>query len=157
MSRVVLPLLVLTAAIATAPAASRPEAPGLLGLQVTNGSTRFLGDSPLLTTVSPNGDGFRDAVHVSFRLTAPARISLAVVQTDTAVSDPEAAAAHVIARIPVRAFPAGAGELVWQPAGGTPPRTYVLQLTVRGPGGRRVYGIGNPQGPVVRVQGIDAG
>src|SRR4051794_4971656 len=149
MSRAALPLLLLAAAVATAPAAARPEAPRLLGLKVTNGSTPFLGDNGLLTTVSPNGDGFRDAVHLSFRLTAPARISLAVVQTDTAVSDPEAAATHVIARIPVRAFPKGAGELVWQPAGGTPPRTYVLQLTVRGPGGRRVYGVGNPHGPVV--------
>jgi hypothetical protein len=37
----------------------------------------------------------------------------------------------------------------------------VLQLTVSGPGGRRVYGVGVPggatRGPVVRVQGIDAG
>src|SRR5256886_16265426 len=118
MSRAALSLLPLTAAIATAPAAARPEAPRLLGLEVTNGSTPFFGDNALLTTVSPNGDGFRDAAHVSFRLTAPARVSLAVVQTDTAVSDPEAAAAHVIARLPARAFPKGAGELVWQPAGG---------------------------------------
>jgi hypothetical protein len=80
MPRAALPLLLLIAAIATAPAAARPEAPRLLGLHVTNGSTTFLGDNALLTTVSPNGDGFRDAAHVSFRLTAPARISLAVVR-----------------------------------------------------------------------------
>jgi hypothetical protein len=152
-----LPLLLLTAAIASAPAASRPVAPRLVGLHVTNGSTAFLGDNALLTTVSPNGDGFRDAAHVGFRLTAPAQISLAVVRTDTAVSDPEAATAHVIARVPARTFPKGTGELVWQPAAGTPPRTYVLQLTVRGRGGLRVYGVARPHGPVVRVQGVDAG
>jgi hypothetical protein len=157
MSRAAFPLLLLTAAIASAPAAARPEAPRLLGLHVTNGSTAFLGDNALLATVSPNGDGFRDAAHVGFRLTEPARVTLAVVQTDTAVSDPEAATAHVIARVPARAFPKGTGELVWQPAAGTPPRTYVLQLTVRGRGGLRVYGVARPRGPVVRVQGVDAG
>jgi hypothetical protein len=149
MSRAAFPLLLLTAAIASAPAAARPEAPRLLGLHVTNGSTAFLGDNALLATVSPNGDGFRDAAHVGFRLTEPARVTLAVVQTDTAVSDPEAATAHVIARVPARAFPKGTGELVWQPAAGTPPRTYVLQLTVRGRGGLRVYGVARPRGPVV--------
>jgi N,N-dimethylformamidase beta subunit-like protein len=157
MLRAAVLLSLLAAAIAAAPAATRLEAPRLYGLQVTNGSPPFLGDGPLLTTVSPNGDGFRDAAHVRFRLAAPARVSLAVVQTDTAVSDPEAAAARVAARIPARELPAGQDELVWKPAHGTPPRTYVLQLTVSGPGGRRVYGAARPYGPVVRVQGIDAG
>ena len=151
-------LLLLLAALVPAPsAAARTEAPRLLGLRVTNGSTPFLGDSAHLATVSPNGDGFRDAARVRFRLTAPARISLAVVQTDTTTSDPEAASSHVVDRVAARAFAAGAGELVWQPARGTPPRTYVLELTVSGHGARRVYGIARPYGPVVRVQGIDAG
>jgi hypothetical protein len=132
MLRPPLPLLLLTAAIATATAAARPEAPRLLGLQVTNGSTAFLGDNGLLTTVSPNGDGFRDAAHVSFRVTAPARISLAVVQTDTAVSDPEAAAVHVIARIPARGFPKGAGTRS-SPTAAARSRPYATCVPTAGP------------------------
>ena len=40
----------------------------LHALKVTNGSRPFAGDNRLLTTVSPNGDGFRDKAIVSFRL-----------------------------------------------------------------------------------------
>jgi hypothetical protein len=154
----IVPLLAVAVTVA---AQARAAAPRLLGLNVTNGSTPFLGDGPLLATVSPNGDGFRDAVHVFFRLTAPARVSLAVVQTDTVHADPEDPATTVAAHVAARPFRKGAGELVWTPPRATPPRTYVLQLTVTGAGGRRVYGIGKPgsrvHGPVVRVQGIDAG
>ena len=48
-------------------------APALHDLHVTNGSAPFAGDRRLLTTVSPNGDGFRDRAIVHFRLTQPAR------------------------------------------------------------------------------------
>src|SRR5438309_835304 len=154
MRRVALMLPLLALAAVPAHAAAAP--PRLYGLEVTNGSTPYLGDGPLLTTVSPNGDGFRDAAHVRFRLSAPARVALAVVQTDAARSDPESVTAHVIARLRPRLLSKGANELVWAPARATPPRTYVLQLTVTGPGGRRVYGAERPgarlHGPVVRVQ-----
>ena len=154
-------MLPLATIAALVPAQAHAAAPTLLGLHVTNGSTPFLGDGRLLTTVSPNGDGFRDAAHVFFRLTAPARISLEVVQTDTVHADPEDPATTVTARIETRRLRKGAGEIVWAPPRATPPRTYVLQLTVTGAGGRRVYGIGRPgarvHGPVVRVQGVDAG
>jgi len=128
---------------------SSSHPPRLLDLRVGNGSTPFLGDRPLFTTVSPNGDGFRDAVHVQFRRTAPARVSLAVVRADTAESDPEEAVSKVVARVPARTFAAGTRELVWRPPASTPPRTYQLKLTV---GTRAVHVT-----PVVRVQGIDAG
>jgi hypothetical protein len=154
-------MLPLVAVASLLPAQAHAAAPRLLGLRVTNGSTPFLGDGRLLTTVSPNGDGFRDAAHVFFRLTAPARIALEVVQTDTVHADPEDPATTVTARIETRRLRQGTGEIVWTPPRATPPRTYVLQLTVTGAGGRRVYGIGRPgarvHGPVVRVQGIDAG
>src|SRR4051812_15723507 len=130
-------------------AAPSAQAARLLDLQVGNGSTPFLGDGPFLTTVSPNGDGFRDAVHLRFRLTAPAAVSLVVVRTDTAESDPEQTASGIVARVPARRFKAGPGELVWKPSRTTPPRTYLLRLTVAG---RTVT-----HTPVVRVQGIDAG
>src|SRR3954451_24681462 len=98
MRRAVLIVPLLAVAV-TVPAQARAAAPRLLGLHVTNGSTAFLGDGRLLATVSPNGDGFRDAVHVFFRLTAPARVSVAVVQTDTVHADPEAPATTVVAHV----------------------------------------------------------
>jgi N,N-dimethylformamidase beta subunit-like protein len=161
MRRIALLALIAAAAWTAGPAEAGPAAPQLLGLRVTNGSTPFAGDGPMLTTVSPNGDGFRDAAHVLFTLAAPAHVSMDVVQTDTTTSDPEQAATHVIARLPARVLPRGPNEIIWTPKKGTPPRTYVLVLTVSGPGGRRVYGVGTPgsrvHGPVVRVQGIEAG
>jgi hypothetical protein len=161
MRRVAPLALIVGVCIAGRGMATPDTAPTLLDLRVTNGSTPFLGDGPLLTTVSPNGDGFRDAAHIHFRLAAPARVALAVVQTDTATSDPEAQSGGVLQRLAPRALGAGAHELVWRPSRDTPPRTYVLRLTVSGPGGRRVYGAAPPgariRGPVVRVQGIEAG
>lgn len=52
-------------------------------LKVTNGSRPFAGDNRLLTTVSPNGDGFRDRAIVSFRLDRPVEVRLDVLRTDT--------------------------------------------------------------------------
>src|SRR3954462_10609300 len=112
MRRVVAICLLLAAA---PPASAHAAAPSLYGLQLTNGSTPFLGDGRLLTTVSPNGDGFRDAAHASFRLTAPARVSAVVSQTDSASSDPEVAATRVVARIPARLLARGAQQIVWTP------------------------------------------
>src|SRR3954452_1111378 len=151
MMRRVAILLPLAAVSVVAPAQAPAGAAKLFGLRVTNGSTPFLGDGRLLTTVSPNGDGFRDAAHIYFRLTAPARVSLQVVRTDTGDSDPEVASTNVIARIAARRFSKGAGEIVWTPKPAMPPRTYVLQLVVDG----HAYRVGKP--PVARVQGIDAG
>jgi hypothetical protein len=159
--RRVAPLALILVLGAAAPAAAKPGAPQLLGLAVTNGSTPYLGDGPLLTTVSPNGDGFRDAAHVHFRLARPARVGLTVIQTDTAKTDPEASAANVVQTLPARVFSPGAHELLWTPRRNTAPRTYVLQVTVSASGSTRVYGVGPPgsrsHAPIVRVQGIEAG
>src|SRR3977135_2924509 len=108
-------LVPLIAVAVLAPAQAPAGGPRLLGLRVTNGSTPFLSDGRLLATVSPNGDGFRDAAHVYFRLTAPAQVGLEVIRTDTANADPEVASTNVIARIAARPFPKGAGEIVWTP------------------------------------------
>ena len=110
-------------------AAPRLSPPRLVDLRVTNGSTPFLGDGPLLTTVSPNGDGFRDAAHVEFALSAPATVELAVIQTDTARS--EGAAAQVV-QLAV--------------SGGGSSRVYGVGVPD-----------GQPRAPIVRVQGLDAG
>ena len=141
---------------------ARRAAPVLLDLRVTNGSTPFQGDNTLLTTVSPNGDHFRDAAHVQFTLTAPATIALDVVQTDTVSVDPEQSGLTVVDSVAAKSFRAGPGQIVWRPALGMTPRSYVLDLTVTGKdGSRRVYGAGlpgaKPIAPIVRIQGIDAG
>src|ERR1700682_3490168 len=94
----------LLAGALVAPALPPGKGRTLVGVRVTNGSTPFLGDGRLLATVRPNGDGFRDAAHVYFRLTVPARVSLKVIRTDTANSDPEVTSTYVIARIAARPF-----------------------------------------------------
>src|SRR5206468_3858876 len=80
-----------------------------------------------LATVSPNGDGFRDAAHVTFALSAPATVELDVLQTDTLRR--EGASTRVVQRVR-RSLPQGRGELVWRPAPTTPPPTDVLELVV---------------------------
>jgi hypothetical protein len=124
---------------------------GLHDLRVTNGSQRYAGDNGLLTTVSPNGDGFRDRAIVSFRLRRAATVQMDVLRTDTL--HPGRATTTIWST--TRRLRAGRRTLVWHPARSTEPRTYVLRLTV----GRRVY-MNLPgkkrQAPVVRVQGIEA-
>src|SRR3954465_4925863 len=151
MRRLALPAPVLSACPAVSGSASA-AAPQLLGLRIGNGSPPYAGDARLLTTVSPNGDGFPDAAYIQFRLAGPARVSLEIVQTDTATSDPEASTANVIQRLTPRTLPRGANAIGWSPKRDTPPRTYPLRLTVSTGGGRRVY-----SNAVVRVQGIEAG
>jgi hypothetical protein len=143
-----------TALVLAAAAALTAPGPALLDLGVTNGSSPYLGDRRLLTTVSPNRDGFRDAAIVHFRLSRPATVGLEVVATNMVRAGK--GGTTVVWRT-ARRFAAGTGTLAWRPAAGTQPRTYVLRLRV----GSRVYGDSGPSGrqsaPVVRVQGIDAG
>jgi hypothetical protein len=127
------------------------NSPALHGLRVSNGSRPFAGDGRLLTTVSPNGDGLRDRAIVRFRLDRRATVRLDVLRTDTLHPGrgPKAIWSTT------RRFRAGRRQIVWLPARGTEPRTYVLRLRV----GRRVY-MNLPgkrrRAPVVRVQGLEA-
>src|SRR6188472_3173648 len=141
---------------ASAPAQSGP--PHLLGLRISNGGTPFAGDTPWLTTVSPNGDGFRDRALFRFKLDRAATVEVRVVATGEL-------------RLPVRTIwtttrrlAAGVHTIVWRPARSTPDRTYLVRFVVTGANsGRRVYGYEPPRrnvltsGLVVRVQGIQAG
>ena len=143
---------------ATASAAPQAGPPRLLGLRVSNGGTPFVGDTPWLTTVSPNGDAFRDRALIRFALSQPATVEARVVATDEV-------------RRPVRTIwstrrklGAGPHVIVWRPARGTPDRTYLVRFVVTGPNGaRRVYGYEPPRavkltsGVVVRVQGVQVG
>jgi hypothetical protein len=138
--------------LAAAAAAASP-APQLLDLRVSDGSVAYAGDRRLLTTVSPNGDGFRDEAIVRFRLTHPATVRMEAVATEMVRAGETGT--QVLWKTS-RHLPAGPGRLVWRPARATQPRTYILRLRV----GNRVYGAYGPAGrqnaPVVRVQGIDA-
>jgi hypothetical protein len=152
-----LALLALAAFVAAGAAhagSRKPTGPQLFDLRIDNGSTRFAGDSALLTTVSPSGDGFRDTARVHFRLTAPAVVKMDVTRT---VKVPQ------VVYTLTESFLAGGHTMVWSPAANLNPRTYLIRLTVTRAGRRTVYGSPDafvdrhPRGLVVRLQGIDAG
>jgi hypothetical protein len=149
----------LAAVLAAALGLLAPAAPRLEGLHVSNGGTPYAGDGPLLATVSPNGDGFRDRAVVRFRLDRPARVRLEALRTDTIRTGRPAVETVWKTQAILRPGP---HRLVWRPGPATPPRTYVLRLTVTDRLGRtRVYGPARPgarrRAPVVRIQAIEAG
>jgi hypothetical protein len=128
-------------------------APRLVDLSVTNGSTPFAGDRRLLTTVSPNRDGFREEALVHFWLTRAARVEMEVVATNMVRAGKTGTS---VVWHTTRRFGPGPGTLAWRPAPGIQPRTYIVRLRV----GNRTFGAYGPGGrqdaPVVRVQGVDA-
>ena len=148
---------VLLLASGAARAGSRIDlaAPALRDIAVSNGSTPFAGDGPLLTTITPNGDGFRDRAEIRFELSEPATVTLEVQRTT---------------RVPKTIFTRtwwlapGPQTVTWAPQPTIPPRTYVMRLIVTDTAGNaRAYGsldarVGQyPRAPDVRVQGVDAG
>ena len=148
-------LRVLALGALAAPAAARAavgRGPELLGLRVRS-ARPFAGDRRLFATLSPRRGGAR----VSFRLTRPARVRMEAVRTDTIRAGRPAGEAVWRTE---RLLHAGSHELVWRPGTSVPPRTYVLQLTAADAAGRRrrygAFAPGRaPDGPVVRVQGVD--
>jgi hypothetical protein len=152
-------LLALSFVAASAPAARVQPAPRLLDLRVSNGSSPFAGDRRLLTTVSPNGDGFRDRAIVSFRLAVSATVELDVLQTLNVKHGTNTVQTILTER---QTLPAGRHRLVWTPAPALPEGSYVLELTVTDAQGRRriyndfpVAGHVRVSAPVVRIQRID--
>ena len=145
-----------SAVLATAPLHLDATAPELQGLRADNGSsTRFDGDGPLLTTISPNGDDFRDKANFTFRLLEPATVTMDVTRTVKVPSVTYTTTTHL---------EPGLHTLTWAPATNTNPRTFLIRFTaVDTAGNKIVYGAPNafvgryPKGVVVRVQGIDAG
>jgi N,N-dimethylformamidase beta subunit-like protein len=143
-------LLVLAASGADSP---RSATPALTGLAVTNGDSPFAGDRRLLTTISPNGDGFRDRAEIHFRLRRVASVTVVVNWTKARL--------YPIFRRRDR-FGPGLHTVVWAPPASILPRTYLVRLFVRDRRGRTwTYGARSPSrggqtAPVVRVQGVDA-
>jgi hypothetical protein len=125
-------------------------------LRIASNSTPFAGDGPLLATLSPNGNGFREYVRISFDLSEPASVRLDVQRTGTA-----ATVNTVYTR--TWGFRQGPHSIGWMPAANVAARTYVLSLTTTDSAGNVLtYGSPDarvalhPRAPVVRVQGIDA-
>ena len=130
-------LIYRSAVLATAPLRIDTHAPQLVDLRADNGSTPFAGDGPLLTTISPNGDGFRDHVDVDFRLKEPATVTMDVTRT---VKVPKV---DLHADASVRARRAHDDLAPARP--NLNPRTYLIRFTAGRPDGQRrhVYGAPN--------------
>src|SRR6476659_8007423 len=112
-------------AAASAPAQTGP--PRLLGLRISNGGTPFAGDTPWLTTVSPNGDGFRDRALFRFKLDRAATVEVRVVATD------EVRRAVRTVWSTRRRLAEGVHTIAWRPARSTPDRTYLVRFVVTSP------------------------
>ena len=140
--------------LATAPLRIDTHPPQLLDLHVDNGGTPFQGDGPLLTTVSPNGDGLRDTVDIGFELREPATVTMEVARTVKVPKQLSTVSEH---------FGRGFQTMTWAPTANLNPRTYLIRLSaVDATGNRITYGAPNAfvererRGVVVRLQGIDA-
>ena len=136
-------------------ARSAVNGPVLSDLRVGNGSSPFAGDGALLTTISPNGDGFRDTAIVRFSVDRAARLTLLVYQARIGLGP-------LVGMRVVQVAP-GPGSVVWAPPASTPPGSYILRLVLVDRSGRRStygwdepYPTGYPRGPAVHVQGVDA-
>jgi hypothetical protein len=137
--------------VAPVPSRAHTQNSGLIqGIRLDNGGTPFAGDRRLLTTISPNGDGFRDRARLHFRLGAPATVRLAIETVPT----------RSLQLVDQRALHLRAGPhtLVWAPPSRLEPGTYVALLSI----GVETYGATSSDGagriptPVIRVQGVDA-
>ena len=115
----------------------------------------FQGDNDRLTTISPNGDGVREAAKISFTLSERARVHFEVTRT---VSAPQ-----TIYELTAN-LPPGRNTFTWQPHWSVGARTYLVRITATdGAGNRRTYGADNARegrrlkSAVVRLLGVDAG
>ena len=136
--------------------AARAPAPFLTRLSIGNGGRPYAGDWRLLTTVTPNGDGLRDAAVIRFHLDRRATVTVRAFRPRFRLRAPVWRKREV--------FGAGVRRIIWRPAARSEPRTYLLLLVARDRFGNRVaYGKTRPhaawppRGPVVRIRSVDAG
>jgi hypothetical protein len=116
----------------------------------------FARDRPLLATVSPNGDGYRDFATIRFFLTGTARVTLnaqTAQRTFQRVDQPKWSVSRRMQR--------GWQTVVWRPAADLDPTTYMILVTVAAGRhslryGRLTHNSDSLPGPIVRVLGADA-
>jgi len=142
--------------LASSPLRIDRTAPRLTKLDAhTRSRAPFQGDDERLTTISPNGDGLRDAARIRFTLSERARVRFEVTRT---VSSPQ-----TVYELTANLRP-GRKTFTWHPPKAMGARTYLVRLTaIDGAGNRRSYGADNARegrrlrSAVVRVLGVDAG
>ena len=146
-------LLAVVLAPGAALAGSR-RAPAALALSARNVGRRYVGDRGLLATVAPGVPG-RDTAAVRFGLNRPATVKLEATRTALRQST-------VVWETTTTLQP-GDHELFWTPDAATPVGSYVMRLTIDGPGGRqtvlggrRPASVARQQAAVVRVLGVEA-
>jgi hypothetical protein len=116
----------------------------------------FTRDRPLLATVSPNGDGYRDFATVRFFLTGKAIVTVkaqTAQRTFQKVAQPKWSVNRRMER--------GWQTVVWRPSPGLEPTTYAILVTVASGRrsvryGRLTHNSDSLPGPIVRVLGVDA-
>ncbi len=146
-------LLTLVLAPGAALAGGR-RAPAALALSARNTGRRYVGDRSLFATVAPGVPG-RDTAAVRFALNRSATVKLEATRT--------ALRKTTVVWETTAALRQGQHELTWAPAADMPVGSYVMRLTIDGPGsrqtvlgGRRPASIARQQAAVVRVLGVEA-
>ncbi len=142
--------------LATSPLRVDQTAAQITNLRARNRSRLpFRGDNERYTTISPNGDKFRESAKISFTLTEAAQVHFEVTRT---VSAPT-----TIYELWANLKP-GKNVFTWHPHWSMGARTYLIRITtVDKAGNRRTYGADNARegrrlrSAVVRVLGVDAG
>jgi hypothetical protein len=156
MRKLLLPVaLLVLVGTATAGAARAPAGgPVLRQVSVGNGGRPFGGDHRLLTTITPNADGYRDRATIGFRLDRPALVRLRISQ-----AKPGPRTVYSVAR----RLAAGRHHFVWTPSDEIAPRTYFASFELVDSRGRRRTYAASPAAnwsrshtAVVRVRGVDA-
>jgi hypothetical protein len=129
-------LLAASAVLLAHPAVFAHSADLSLVVRVDNGDAAFLGDGPALVTVSPNGDGYRDAVFIRYRVGDDALVTFEPSR--------HGAVLHPLAS-PLRVS-AGDHVFRWAPPIRPVPAAYFLRVRTRA----------SASTVVVHVQGVDA-
>ncbi len=146
-------MLVLVLAPGTALAAGR-RAPTAFALSARNVGRRYAGDRSLFATVAPGVPG-RETAAIRFGLNRPATVTLQAIRTALRTS--------TVTWETTTTLRPGQHELTWTPSADTLVGSYVMRLTIDGPGnrqtvlgGRRPASVARQQAAVVRVLGVEA-